>query len=827
MGPGICIFWQSQACSAFCIIPPTLVRGACPCCVCRLHERQATHISVTVRDSSAATATSVSASNLLLGHGLLLRLAALAEASDEAAALEQQEGEREQAVGQELGPSQQAAPQPSPAASPQRQALEQLRQRLEDSAASSEVAAASGAAAVAPAPAGDQEQAACQAVEEPAASAEQEAEAANGTLSAESSEGSTGSSVSVQRQPQQKQQQQKQEEPLGSHQSLAADTEQLHAAAAAAAALPPPPAKQTLTSIQLADCRLVLRYQPGLHPGGSGGGSGIPAATHDFLSIHQDLVALDVPLLRLQLPLDPASLSAAAEAAAAAAERSAGGSEQAVSPAGGSSGVTPAGGSPATVTSSGSSTWQDSPSVAPSSSTGAAPRPLGQQQEQQVLAEASRLTLSVASVGYARHAMLPLLQLPSLRLACSTSAPPSARAAAGAVVAYRLDVAALDIGLHPSQLSMLTSAVQLCQHELALLGREPPDSSADTESMVTSASGAGEQQQPLLRRPVSAPLRPAAAALAGGSPSAQAAAAAAAAEATPRGPYPQPGGPGAATPGSSSPEQEVAPSQRLPQWRLEAAVDSIGVSLLGLAPSSSCLKLEWQELRAAYAAGGSVALQPGKLGSSAAGLEAGQQQQELQLSWQQLSLHVLTPHLSYTHPGITPFAFAAAFAAGGTHRRGSQHSNLGAGGGGSPRAAPGSPRSISLAPPGGAPPAASASEVLWQRGRGPLSASGAAAAGVRRNLSVGLGLAGGPAILHVTCCGLLCSYSMRHCSHFFTHRVPACLCHPSMHIQPHQHNAALPSPAMKRRRQRGVFRRGRRAVAPLPRLLPLLQPGGI
>ena len=728
---------------------------------------------MTVRESPAATATSVSASNLLLGHGLLLRLAALSQGSDDPAVLEQQG--REQAAGQEPGPSQQAAPQPSPAASPQRQVLEQLRQRLEDSAASSEVAAASGAAAAAPDPAGEQEQA--------AASAEQDAEAGNGPLSAESSEGSTSSRVSLQQQPEPKQQR-KQADPRDTHRPVAASAAQQQAAAAAAP--PPLPSKQTLTSIQLTDCRLVLRYQPGLHPAGSGngGGSGIPAATHDFLSIHQDLVALDVPLLRLQLPLDPASLSAAATREAAAVERSTRGTEQAASPAGGSSSTTPAGGSPATVSSSGSSNWQDSPSVAPSSSTGAASRPLGQQQQQQqqqVLAEASRLTLSVASVGYARHAMLPLLQLPSLRLACTTSAAPSCASAA----AYQLDVAALDIGLHPSQLSMLTSAVQLCQHELAVLGREPPDSSADTESMVTSASGAGEQQ-PLLRRPVSAPLRPAAAALAGGSPSAHAAAGA---EATPRDTCPQPGDPDAGTPGRGSLEQVAAPSQQLPQWRLEAAVDIIGLSLLGLAPSSSCLKLEWQGLRAAYAAGGGPTPQPGKLGSSTAGCEA-VQQQELMLSWQQVSLHVLTPHLSYTHPGITPFACAAAFAAGGSHRRGSQHSNLGGGGGGSPQAAPGSPRSISLAPPGGAARAASASEVLWQRGRGPVSSSGAAAAGgVRRNLSVGLGLAGGPgtSICHWLWLAATAT-AERHCSH-----TTVCLLwHLSVHIHRRHHHRANP-----------------------------------
>jgi len=52
------------------------------------------------------------------------------------------------------------------------------------------------------------------------------------------------------------------------------------------------------------------------------------------------------------------------------------------------------------------------------------------------------------------------------------------------------------------------------------------------------------------------------------------------------------------------------------------------------------------------------------------GQEGQQQEQEqgqgqgqglaLQLSWRQLAVHVLHPRLSYTHPGLTPFAFAAA-----------------------------------------------------------------------------------------------------------------------------------------------------------------------
>ena len=47
---------------------------------CRLHDRQGTHISVTVRDTPTSTRVAATASNMIIGHGLLLRLAALGEA---------------------------------------------------------------------------------------------------------------------------------------------------------------------------------------------------------------------------------------------------------------------------------------------------------------------------------------------------------------------------------------------------------------------------------------------------------------------------------------------------------------------------------------------------------------------------------------------------------------------------------------------------------------------------------------------------------------------------------------------------------------------------
>ena len=469
--------------------------------------------------------------------------------------------------------------------------------------------------------------------------------------------------------------------------------------------------------------------------------------------MHHDLLALDVPLLRLQLPLDPAGLAEAAAAEAASAAATAqlaadAGAREGAPPAavaaavvgssssfGSSGGGRSTGSSPHTGLSSGSSSWQDLPqagaaAATPGASTAVPPR------ERQVLVAASRLSLSVAAVGYARHAMLPLVQLPSLQLACSCQVPPAgsqrlgllscssspvhlsssppvppalapgvaaaagaAPALAGAVVSYWLEVAAIDLGLHPSQLSMLASAVQLCEHELALLGREPPDSSTDTESSLTTTSGAAaEQQQQQLQlhrhhdqhKQQTPPAQPALARASAGHLAATASGKVSAA--VPSGAVHSSqqqlaeAALGQAIPGSSAYSGDVCTSQQqqLPQGRLEAAIDSVGISLLGATLSSSCLKLEWTHLRACYATGGiciaaslAAASSPamaGQQGPAAAAPStpialqppnSSNEQHEVQLMWRQLSLHVLHPRLSYTHP-LTPFAFASTIM---THRQ--------------------------------------------------------------------------------------------------------------------------------------------------------------
>jgi hypothetical protein len=255
-------------------------------------------------------------------------------------------------------------------------------------------------------------------------------------------------------------------------------------------------------------------------------------------------------------------------------------------------------------------------------------------------------------------------------------------------IAYRLDVPALDLGLHPSQLSMLTSALQLCQHELAVLGREPADGFAagDTDSVVTSTSAPTEQLLPAQQQQQQHG-RPAAPAYQSGKtgPSGGEAAAGAGADldsalgrsqqaagAAPAG--------GAAAPVPAAP----APSQ---QWRLDASVGCVGVSLLGATPSSSCLKLEWHDMAASCRAGASWQeplpaspaaaspqrhAQPDSSPSVGGASPAGQSDRwragaglEAALSWRQLSLHVLHPRLPYMHAGVTPFAFAAGVLADG------------------------------------------------------------------------------------------------------------------------------------------------------------------
>ncbi len=755
-------------------------------------------MSLLIEDSPALTRTAVAASNLLIGHGLLLRLAALAEAltqqQHEAAALAAAAANGAQAGGllassgsgdlldSDLPPHAEASLAPE-----QQHGQQGGEQGSVAVAGSEQPAAAEDSVELHPAPNGDvcQQPASPADVrpQQPGTPAEGEAQpavaaadaalqppVAVGAQQAHPSSGedeppglpvhaaSPGSSALQQAQQaeQAQQQQQEQQQPQQQHSPVAAvaAATQLQqdprdqALPVHVAPLQAGPDKPVLTSIQLSDCRLVLRYQPGMHPSAASGdgsghggassglaaGAGIPAATHDFLSVHSDLLAVDVPLLHLQLPLDPEGLVAVAQAEAAVGStnrRIVGATPTPRSSASSSGGPSPPGGSS-------SSGWGEaSLAAAPPAASQASIQMELAEQAQQVLAEARRLSVFVAAVGQPRHVMLPLLQLPSLRLACTTRRRPGSRgsaarqrfgsaslaaladqghAAGSPEAAYRLEVACVDLGLHPSQLSMLTSAAQLCQYELAVLGREPAGSGSggDAESIITvTSAGAFElQRQAAVAATVEAARLAAAAAQqrqAGGQPGAPAAANMAlpaepssrgSPAATPgRGTTPRPSAEttpavaaavaAAAELGSALPQAaltEPAPWAQ-PQWRLEASIGCLGISLLGATPSSSCLKLEWRDVQASAeslpwdvecmaAARSSPLQQPSGSAKSSASSPAAPdsssrapgaaaapgEQLSLQLSWRQLSLHVLHPRLAYTHPALTPFAFAAALA---------------------------------------------------------------------------------------------------------------------------------------------------------------------
>lgn len=671
-----------------------------------------------MRDSPAATHTMVDASNLLMGHGLLLRLAALADPPEDAT-------EERQAAQPQQRQQQQAEAPRSPASDVGVAAagwpLDAEPSSLEAfSTATEQLLLRSSASSLG---------SACSQLE---SAAEVEAAGQQGAAAAIGTPG------------------------------LAAAPLPEPSAASAALAAPAAPAKLALTSVQLADCRVVLRYQPALHLGGVGGegvpGAGIPAAVHDFLGAHQDLLALDVPLLHLRLPLDPAGLAAAAAWDAEEQEQAGGTAGQGTVPAPPSTSSSAeqsaangaaAGRSESSSPGSGCSvggSWGGWPAAA--AATHASPeltfrqRGAGEQPDRQLrpgrmLLEASQLSLLGAAVGHGRHPMLPLLQLPGVHLACtvgeasghlaagsprsscgpsgsgqgspprrsSRSSPlatdagrPSHRRLKPGVacqsivppapcIAYRLDVASLDLGLHPSQLSMLTSALQLCQHELAVLGREPADGLAagDADSVITSTSAPTEQLAPSQQQQQQQGL-PAVQAGPAGSEAAATAAGADLDSALGR----------AQQAAAASPAGHAAPPARADvasrqQWQLEASVRCVGLSLLGATPSSSCLKLEWHDVAASCRSGASwqhavpaspAAASPQRhapLVASPSASHASAPVQgdggppwvelEAELSWLQLSLHVLHPRLPYMHAGATPFAFAAGVLAEGRGRR--------------------------------------------------------------------------------------------------------------------------------------------------------------
>jgi hypothetical protein len=177
-----------------------------------------------------------------------------------------------------------------------------------------------------------------------------------------------------------------------------------------------PPPRRSSTAVDVHDCRLVWKYQQA-----AAQQCAVPAALHDFLSLHEDVASLELPYLHLALPLDP--------------------------------GADPAGPGPAA----------PPPPAAQGGSPAASPRP-SSADDVVVVRDAA---LHMATLGFLGRPSLPVAQLPQLAV---TRAP-------GGGGRLRIAAASLDFGMHPSHLGTAAAAVQLYRHELELLTREPPDAS--------------------------------------------------------------------------------------------------------------------------------------------------------------------------------------------------------------------------------------------------------------------------------------------------------------------------------------------------------------
>ena len=227
----------------------------------RVRDRQPSQCVVEMEDTPAATHTTVSVSNLQLGQGTLLRLAALLRVGGAAGAGAESEHEEQQ---QQLF---EAAQHPEGAgglwdaeelhSSPSFPVWDDLPAEVTPpSTGIDEAAAAAGAAAGGP----ERMQ-----QDEPAAPP-----------------------------------------PPAAATAAAAMVNQPGSTPQPAPPPPPPPGKAVITDVRLQDCRLLWKYQPDVAPL-----RGSLAAVHDALSLHEDLLSLEVPLLMLRLPVEPGSNAAA------------------------------------------------------------------------------------------------------------------------------------------------------------------------------------------------------------------------------------------------------------------------------------------------------------------------------------------------------------------------------------------------------------------------------------------------------------------------------------------------------------------------------------
>lgn len=87
-----------------------------------------------------------------------------------------------------------------------------------------------------------------------------------------------------------------------------------------------------------------------------------------------------------------------------------------------------------------------------------------------------------------------------------------------------------------------------------------------------------------------------------------------------------------------------------PQWQVDAGIDLIALSVLGVIPGRSCLKLEWHNLRCTASSCNAGTAPAGGVPVLLAG----------EVSWKEVTLHTVVPRA--VPPSVsfaTPFAAAA------------------------------------------------------------------------------------------------------------------------------------------------------------------------
>jgi len=401
-------------------------------------------------------------------------------------------------------------------------------------------------------------------------------------------------------------------------------------------------------SLELHDCRIVWKFQQAV---ASVTGCRLPAALHDFLSLHEDIACLEVPYFFIKLPLmsieDDVVDGIVSDAAASTSD--------------GMHNSNNNGGHVHPLSQSTVLPMSSSPFIDPFETELTSPRaraPIGAFSEgirsqssvnTDTCIRAEGLCLNVATVGYPGRPMLPVLQLPLLALApdATEGSRRIGRREKESFTTRRLkvDLPSVDVGVHPSHFTTATAAWKLLQQELALLNRDfaeanntgtflffstcaswlscvskmsssiadfsiPQCSLSDGESIISCTTSAAAQDaiQPTTT------LSPTAIAASRDRPA------------------DQPAAHGAALfqSVSSSPEQMTTPSSFASSpWLVDISIGVLGVSVVGSMPSSTCLKIEWHDICAHLSGTNSAS--------------SGRPSVAASLAWHVLTLHAMDP----------------------------------------------------------------------------------------------------------------------------------------------------------------------------------------